>query len=237
MGQGSLLACVVFACALVACSSGHDNEAGDPDGGVVASRADGGPAGSAGSTGTRGDGKEGRAGTGSSVETGEPGVPFASGVPGDKKLSELSDADEKKLCDALGSYVEDLVSGGALVKTLCAVTALLGSAFFPGDNAMMLCEMLYQECLAAPVMTTMTGMCDVKVEMTCEATVAQYEACVSEGVNMLDDVALSCADVGGPDVLTALPSGTGPACAELDEICPGASGSADVSGMMMMGVP
>lgn len=176
----------------------------------------------AGSTGTAGS-STGTAGSG----TGSGGD-FDTGLPTDKPIATLTDAEIAGLC----SKFDDFYSKGTVATNLknfsCSFAGFIAAALGGADSdaaARALCKTAYDGCIAAPGETT--SECK-KPSAECTATVGEVEACANDSAKylaQLGDVFPSCAELtladlmDGGDVMTPdEPS----SCTTLDMKCPDA---------------
>lgn len=112
---------------------------------------------------------------------GESGAkPGVSGVDSESPIASLSASEQQQLCD----YTRD--EAAEIRPTMClligAMAAGMGAAFnSPTSDAEVqaMCEDAYQQCVDGE--TTTSGSCTAQGN-DCQATVAEYEACVAETV-------------------------------------------------------
>lgn len=141
-----------------------------------------------------------------------------SGLPAERKGSELSDSEAKQLCEARAAYLSAKISEDDLKNFSC----VLAGAFVGGENVDT-CQMVYEACLEEEPMSADTGEtaeCALSFELsTCNATVAEIEACLTEQDNAYAEAitTATCADVStDPGSASA-----GPACSKAQANCPG----------------
>lgn len=140
-----------------------------------------------------------------------------SGLPADKKVRELSASEQETLCNAAAENLADRNSASEVKRFGC----ILGSAFGGGDDPVAFCESFLPMCLDAPAQDGEDpGTCKLTIVVeTCDATVADFEACLTEqnettAAGIRD---ASCDDLG-KDPVTPV---AGPACAKIKTSCPG----------------
>ena len=167
----------------------------------------------AGSTGTAGSGMG-------------SGGDFDTGLPADKPISTLTDAEITGLC----SKFDDFYSKGAVATGLkdfsCTFSGIFAALLGGADTdaaAQAACKTAYDACIAAPSETT--SSCS-KPSATCTATVGEVEACTNDSakyVAQLGDLLPSCAELTladlmdmGADMTPAEPA----SCTTLEMKCP-----------------
>jgi hypothetical protein len=169
----------------------------------------------AGSTGTAGSG------TGS-------GGDFDTGLPADKPIATLTDAEVASLC----SKFDDFYSKGTVATNLknfsCSFSGFLAAALGGADSdasARTLCKAAYDGCIAEPGETT--SEC-TKPSAECTATVGEVEACANDSAKylaQLGDVFPSCAELTLADLMdmdAVMPPDEPSSCTTLDMKCPDA---------------
>jgi hypothetical protein len=105
-------------------------------------------------------------------------------VPGSKRISDLTPAEEGQYCRDIAAWA----MSGPFLTNGCNVDAWLAaylqSTAEPATTDAELratCSGLYAQCVANGV----TSNCDITGPSTCPATVSQYDACLVESVNIL----------------------------------------------------
>jgi len=140
----------------------------------------------AGNTNAAGAGNTNAAGA-ANTSTGS----FSSGLPADKQLGSLTDAEKAALCQKLSDYF----SQGTISKSLEEFTCRSSSALFAlvlsgaqnDADLQTACKSAYEPCLSSPVMTSES--CKVsETGSTCTATVAEYDACMNDYAKSLDQL-------------------------------------------------
>lgn len=150
------------------------------------------------------------------------GPTAATGLPKEKKLSEVTDADAQAACS---NYAEPFTA--AEEKNIScnfsgAFAAGLSGAKTDAD-AQKACQKAYDDCAAKPYTADTTDCTKAKVPdsfKTCNATVSEYDACFAERTTALRSTLASpsyCSTV----TLTKTGESTGTACAALEQKCPG----------------
>jgi hypothetical protein len=167
-------------------------------------------------------------GCSSSAGTGSTnGGSAASGFPPSKKLSEITDADAQAVCAASASRPSPLTAEES--KRLgCAFAAAFSTIGATTDaEALTKCQTAFDKCLTEPEKPATATDCSMeKVPSsfkTCQATVAEYDACTAEQIpafkaaaaNGCKGIKVTKGDAPPPpkEPLT-------PACAALDAKCP-----------------
>lgn len=142
-----------------------------------------------------------------------------SGLPPEKKVSELSASEQETLCEAATDNLAGRNSADELKRFGC----ILGSAFGGGDDPVGFCESFLPMCLDAPPQEgedPEPSTCKLAIVVeTCQATVSEFEACLTEQ-NETTSRAISdasCDDLGKEPVTPV----AGPACAKIKTTCPG----------------
>lgn len=147
----------------------------------------------------------------------DPGA-VDSGLPADKLGSELSASEADTLCQA---RVDNLAAHNSDAEREHASCVVQGIAFSAtAKDPVASCELFVPMCLDAPPQNTGTGDgCPLTFLATCEASVADIEACLSEQ-NEATAAAIrdaSC-DAAGKDPVAPV---AGPVCSKLKTSCPG----------------
>ena len=172
----------------------------------------------------------------------EPAGSVSSGLPPDRRLQDLSDAQLEQLCRSFLAAVDEALTGQTVllectVSSIGASTGVSQSGQVRFDVAM--CEQLVDACVAskeAADASVPTGTSNVdcatpaatQAQRGCEASVSQYERCYSaladdiEGVVVAFDcerakTALEAQEAMTPVGPKMVPP---PECAELMELCP-----------------
>ncbi len=149
------------------------------------------------------------------VACGGASGPVDSGLPADKKVSELSDSEAEQLCEARADHQAGLISESEAKRAGCTIGGL-----FTGTVEG--CEEFVKACLDAPSETDpgQPGTCTLGFNATCEATVADVEACLTD-LNVASADALksiSCSDL--ENMSTGEPSSPA-SCSSISSTCPG----------------
>ena len=120
----------------------------------------------------------------------------STGLPSQQRLSSFDDADAKTACEALNEGATTIISDRELIRSQCAALAIRTSAKLDREAAQFTldvasCERAARDCEAKPTTFGITAEggrdqddCDkaranAQVQ-ACEATVSEYEACVSQ---------------------------------------------------------
>jgi hypothetical protein len=169
-------------------------------------------------------GSNGSAGSNS----GSPGG-LDTGLPADKPISELTDAELAGLCSKFDEFYTTGSVGMDLNEFSCRFGGIFAAALAGADTdaeAQAACKSTYDACVAAPTETT--EMCS-KPTGVCTATVAELEACANDSakaVQQLTSAFPACAELTVAD-LTDLGGGgdTAPqdpaSCTTFQMKCPG----------------
>lgn len=136
-------------------------------------------------------------------------------VSGASRVSDLTESERKTLCEEFATKFKKMDS--ALIKIECTEDGLAAELDEAGS-----CEQVRSECIASATPDTEFDVScnDAPEEMTggedCDATVAQFHACVDALVSMSETLAndYTCeeSDVEEPDLPTA--------CTDLQDACP-----------------
>ena len=153
----------------------------------------------------------------------EGGGTFDSGVSEDTTaVKDLSTEDQQAFCDSAEDYAMSQISEDEIKNLTCTLAGLFGASL-GGTPTVEACQALYDECLTQPLEEE--GDQDVcSFPADCEATVAEYEACHSEQIAALKEIAgsISCSAVNDQSALGELLGGErGAACTALENKCPG----------------
>ena len=102
-----------------------------------------------------------------------------SGIDGAKQGDELTDAEKRQFCEAADAYGEKVLSDEEFAAATCTLRAI-GEAL-NADGSVDTCDVLRQNCLANKPETEPEGDCDLGIDWsTCQATIAEIEACYQE---------------------------------------------------------
>lgn len=147
------------------------------------------------------------------------GGPVDSGLPAERKGSELSDAEATQLCEARAEQFGDQLSTEDLKHQACVTAGLVTAGL--GGGMVATCETFYDMCMKMEFKPTDSGgACMLGFELsTCEATVSVIEDCLTEQNNATAAAlkAISCDDLNKEPVTPV----TGPACTTAKATCPG----------------
>ncbi len=149
---------------------------------------------------------------------GGPG-PVDSGLPADKAGKDLSAAEEETLCDARLDNLARQNTAAEQRRFQCLLDAMGFTQM--SKNTPEECQQVFDMCEEpASGGDGGGGTCMFTFDLsTCEATVAEIEACLTEQNEAVGDGirALSCDDVGKPPATPTV----GPACTQIKTTCPG----------------
>jgi len=207
-----------------ACGSSSDGGKGNVAGAAGSASPGTGGSGNSGGSGPSAGGSGSHAGGAPATNSGS----FSSGLPEDKQLGALTDAEAEALCKRIeGYFADDTTVGKNVDEFLCRFTSALTALFAAPETDAALqssCKSLYASCIASPTMSS--GTCE-KPDATCTATVAEYEACMNDQLallNQLGSAVPSCDQITLSSSSTLL-SGVGEApasCQTLEAKCPSA---------------
>jgi hypothetical protein len=127
-------------------------------------------------------------------DTTPPGS-VSTGLPSQQKLSAFDDEDAKAACEALNDSALVIISDSELIRSQCAALAIGTTAKVNTEKTQITldiatCEMAAKQCESEPAkfdITAAGGRDESDCEdataneqvMSCDATVSEYEACVS----------------------------------------------------------
>ncbi len=154
-------------------------------------------------------------------------VNYPAGVGASDQVDAL-DADQRQAaCDALEATYADVLRPADTVAFACGVQGLFAGAFDQNDPQGA-CETAYDACLADPGEVTQDDgdeVCPLIEQPMCTATLAEIEACISDGLEavLLFNASFDCSLVD--DLMTDEPGDmqweASPACTAVEEKCPG----------------
>lgn len=168
--------------------------------------------GSAGGSETSGDEPE-EENSATGGQAAQPADGFDTGLPDDKRSSELTPTELDRVCNATRDYIESSVAPEDVCRTLAAVSSA------QDDEPVAACEAAYAECLdqrdGAPMLP-----CAVTDE--CDVSVAEYEACIEAFVTTAAPIVTqfpACEDVTQLSLLPLLGLLELPDCQGVRERC------------------
>lgn len=147
----------------------------------------------------------------------DSGGPVDSGLPAERKGSELSDAEARQLCEASAEHLAGQLDNDDYHHFECMFTAIAAAGL--GGGSVATCESFYDMCIKMTYTPKETGPCMLGDLSGCQATVAELEDCFTERNDATAAAikAVSCADLDKePNEPTA-----GPACSKVQASCPG----------------
>lgn len=217
---------------VVACGgedSGGTNtggSAGASSGG--SSSAMGGGTGKAGASNTAGSNSSAGSSNTAGSNSGSPGD-LDTGLPADKPLSDLTDAEITGLCSKFDQFYSTGSFSMNIEEFTCRFSGVFAAALSGADTdaaARTACKAAYDSCVAEPAETT--DECGKPTGM-CTATVAELEACANDSAKAVEQLTSSfptCAeltladlmDLGGGD--EAAPQNPA-SCTTFEMKCPG----------------
>lgn len=151
---------------------------------------------------------------------------YSAGVDSATKLSELSDADAKKVCNSASDFVKGYVNSGQYEEFTCRLFALAYGAQVT-DGQVDTCNTQYDMCMKqVSIAVTPTATCTPPAQ--CTATVADLEQCLNDqaaevgGID-LPDCGHADFSMFGVDMLDMYAPEDPHSCMSLESECPGAS--------------
>lgn len=197
-----------LALGVVACG-GSDSNGSNTGGSAGTSTSGGGSSSNGGSSATAGStnkaGSTSTAGTSSSAgsNSGSPGD-LDTGLPADKPISELTDAEIAGLCSKFDAYYSTGSVGMNVQEFTCRFSGIFAAALGGADTdaaAKAACKTAYDSCISAPAETT--SKCGKPTGM-CTATVGEIEACANDSakaIQQLSSAFPSCAELTLADLM------------------------------------
>lgn len=158
------------------------------------------------------------------------GGKFTTNVPPARTLDMLTPQEATKVCEATSEYVGRELQDPAVADLGCRVTSLFAILDVPDAEIKTACQEAYDACKAVPVPDAdalPNDQCGEPNETTCTATVAEYEACVSElpaTLMLLSTVLPKNCNTATKTSLFILAAGKnllGAGCQAVDMKCPG----------------
>lgn len=102
-----------------------------------------------------------------------------SGIDGAKQGDELTDAEKKQFCEAADAYGEQVLSDEEFANATCTLKAINDA--LNADGSVDTCNVLRQSCISNTPEIEPEGACDLGIDWsTCQATIAEIEACYQE---------------------------------------------------------
>jgi len=211
----------------VGCGSNSDGGSGSPGGSAGSALSSGaGNLGGGPGGGTSGGGSGGTSSVGG-APSGNPGS-YSSGIAGDRLLGSLTDDEFAGLCKKLSDYFSvSTPTGKNLELVSCRFTSAVAALFTaePTDAALRTaCQSSYDKCIASG--TTATETC-TKPPATCAATVAEYDLCLNDQVQALNQIESAVPSCDKLTVASVTPlflslGGMTAACQIVEDKCPSA---------------
>ncbi len=150
---------------------------------------------------------------------GDNGGPVDSGLPAERKGSELTDAEAKQLCEASAKQLDAQVDSDDAHHFACVVAGI-----FVANGNVATCETVYDMCIKMDPKPTDSGAaCTFSFDLaTCDATVSVLEDCFTEqnDATAAGLKAASCDDADNEPSGSNKPT-SGPACTKAQASCPG----------------
>lgn len=152
---------------------------------------------------------------------------FTTMVTPSRTLNTLTPQESEKVCQATTEFIGKGLQDPAVADLGCRITALVAVLPVADNEVKSTCQQAYAACKAVPPPDALpTDQCGNPIDTTCMATVAEYEACVSElpsDLMLLSRLIPTC-DNATKTSLVVLAAGAnllGPACQAFDKKCPG----------------
>jgi hypothetical protein len=121
-----------------------------------------------------------------------------TGLPEEKPVAELTEAEGEQLCEATQMAADDLVSSWLAPESLCTVVGLSLAVMLGGEESFQdVCEATRDACIEDPPeeLTMLdaedsldVSECDVNVPEGCDATVGDFESCIGAVFGELEQV-------------------------------------------------
>ena len=148
------------------------------------------------------------------------GGPVDSGLPAERKGSELSDAEATQLCEARAEHLAAQLDTDDLHHQSCVIAGITAASL--GGGMVETCQTVYDMCMQMEYKPTDGGdnTCMLGFELTtCDATVSALEDCFTEQNDATATAfkAASCDDLNKEPTTPT----TGPACTTAKANCPG----------------
>lgn len=148
------------------------------------------------------------------------GGPVDSGLPAERKVSELNEAEATQLCEARAEHLAAQLDTADLHHQSCVFAGIAAASL--GGGMVATCEAFYDMCIKMEFKPTDGGneACTLGFETsTCEATVRVVEDCLTE---QNDATAAAFKNASCDDLGKEAPTPTsGPACTTAKASCPG----------------
>jgi hypothetical protein len=147
----------------------------------------------------------------------DSGGPVDSGLPAERKGSELSDAEAEQLCEASARHLASQLDNDDIHHFNCVFQAITAASI---SGMVETCEGIYDMCIQMPYTPDDSGGACMLGDLTmCQATVGDMEACFTERNNATATAfkAASCNDLGKEPTEPT----DGPACSKARASCPG----------------
>lgn len=152
---------------------------------------------------------------------------FDSGVDDSKQVSQITPEEAEQLCQSAGDYASEQITREETKQFSCYFGGLLAAEFAvalqPTADFQMTCMSSYDECMMQPDMmqTTQDSCSGAMATPNCDITIAEYEDCVQERVQLTKEV-LSQVSCERMTLQTATSVEDGPNCQAIKDRCPGA---------------
>lgn len=149
-----------------------------------------------------------------------------SDLPVNKKVSELSVAEQEQLCEAATAYSDREIEGDDIRRAVCSLQAIVLASTLH-DGSVDACITARDECLAAPEKPAQIEAEERTCPLdwsTCTSTVGELDACIEEVVADLKAfyMELDCGNIGKyKDDMPSKEPELGEACRRVQTNCPG----------------
>jgi hypothetical protein len=149
-----------------------------------------------------------------------------SDLPKNKKVSDLTAAEQEQLCEATGAYIDREITPEEIKQALCSLQGILLSATLE-DGSVDACVTARDQCLASPEQPTAVeaegNECQLDWD-ACTTTVGELDACIEEAVDQLEAFykELDCGNIGQyKGEMPGKEPELGEACKRVQTNCPG----------------
>ncbi len=146
----------------------------------------------------------------------------STGLPKDKKLSAITDAEAQAACAAASRPFSASEEKNISCNTGGMIAVVSSDAHTDAD-AQKVCQSAYDECAAKPYTPDVNDCTKVPANFkNCDALVSDYDACYAEHITALRSTFASASYCGSFKFTQAADLGAalGPACAALVQKCP-----------------
>lgn len=152
-----------------------------------------------------------------------PEVFVDTGIDSSSHVSELSPAEEQRLCDEVAEATLMVLQAPGIVTGFCTLEGILLSLLSPAADRERVCEEFVANCtapLSLPDLSVFGANCG-KPDPTCDATVGEIEQCTNAAIAALESFYLdvSCRDLSTITIAPAVPVAPTD-CQDVERRCP-----------------